>query len=63
MVNAHGKHPGGATNSGDYQADGSNLRDATAEEKVRYLNANKHKRKTAVETVSSDDRSGTGLVP
>jgi len=57
MVNAHGKYPGGATNSANYQADGSDVRDATAEEKVRYLNANKHKLKTAVETVSSDDRS------
>jgi len=51
MVNAHGKYPDNAVNKTTYRTDGSNVRDATAEEKLRYLDANKHKRKKAVEAV------------
>jgi len=65
MVNAHGKFPGGATNSANNRTDGSKVRDATTEEKTRDLNANQHKRKKAVDAASSDEQSqsSTGLVP
>jgi len=64
MVNAQGKYPAAATSSTNYSADGSDGRDATAEEKTRYLNANQHKRKKAVDAPSSDEqsRSTTGPV-
>jgi len=45
MVNVHEKYPDGAVNKAAYSTDGSNVRDATEEEKVRYCDANKHCRK------------------
>jgi len=60
MVNApRRKYSGNAVNKTTYRTDGSDVRDATAEEKLRYLDANKHKRKKAVEAVSSGEQSGS----
>jgi len=57
MVNVHGKYTENAVNNVAYRTDGSDVRDATAEEKLRYLDANKHKRKKVVGTVSSGELS------
>jgi len=57
MVNVHGKYTENAVNNAAYLTDGSDVRDATAKEKLRYLDANKHKRKKAVGTVSSGELS------
>jgi len=57
MVNVHGKYTENAVNNVAYRTDGSDVRDATAEEKLRYLDANKHKHKKAVGTVSSGELS------
>jgi len=64
MVNVHGKYPEGAVNKTAYSTDGSNVRDATEEEKVRYRDANKHQRKKPVDGKSSSSepsQSGTAL--
>jgi len=63
MVNVHEKYPDGAVNKAAYSTDGSNVRDATEEEKVRYRDANKHRRKKVDEKSSSSEpsRSGTGV--
>jgi len=53
MVNVHGKYTDNAINNTAYRSDGSDVRDATAEEKLRYLDANKHKRKKVTSTVAS----------
>jgi len=57
MVNIHGKYTNNAVNNAAYRSDGSDVRDATAEEKLRYLDANKHKRKKATSAVSSAEIS------
>jgi len=57
MVNVYGKYTENAVNNAAYRTDGSDVRDATTEEKLRYLDANKHKRKKAVGTVSSGELS------
>jgi len=57
MVNVHGKFTDSAINNTAYRTDGSDVRDATAEEKLRYLDANKHKRKKATSTVNSTETS------
>jgi len=57
MVNVHGKYTENAVNNTAYRTDGSDIRDATAEEKLRYPDANKHKRKKGVGTASSGDLS------
>jgi len=57
MVNVHGKYTENAVNNTAYRTDGSDIRDATAEEKLQYLDANKHKRKKAIGTVSSGELS------
>jgi len=57
MVNVHGKYTDNANNNTAYQTDGSDVRDATAKEKLRYLDANKHKRKKATSTVESAETS------
>jgi len=64
MVNVHEKYPDGAVNKAAYSTDGSNVRDATEEEKVRYRDANKHSRKKVDEKSSSSEPSAStsGLV-
>jgi len=65
MVNVHGKYPEGAVNKTAYSTDGSNVRDVTEEEKVRYRDANKHQRKKPVDGKSSSSepsQSGTALM-
>jgi len=57
MVNVHGKYTENAINNTAYGTDGSDVRDATAEEKIRYLDANKHKGKKATSAVSSAEIS------
>jgi len=57
MVNVHGKYTDNAINNTAYRTDGSDDRDATAEEKLRYLDANKHKRKKGTGAVSSAEPS------
>jgi len=57
MVIVHGKYTDNAINNTAYRTDGSDVRDATAEEKLRYLDANKHKRKKATSAVSSVEPS------
>jgi len=57
MVNVHGNYTKNAVNNAAYQTDGSDVRDATAEEKLQYLDANKHKRKKAGGTVLSGELS------
>jgi len=64
MVNVHEKYPEGAVNKTAYSTDGSNIRDATEDEKIRYRDANKHRRKVPVEEKSSSSEpshSGTAL--
>jgi len=56
-VNVHGKFPENAINNTAYNTNGSDVRDATAEEKIRYLDANKHKQKKAVDAASSGEAS------
>jgi len=65
MVNVHGKYTDNAINNTAYRTDGSDVRDATAEEKLRYLDANKHKRKKATSTVTSSEigKSDTAADP
>jgi len=62
MVNVHEKYPDGAVNKAAYSTDGSNVRDATEEEKVRYRNANKHRRKKVDEKSSSSEPSASNTV-
>jgi len=57
MVNVHEKYPEGAVNKAAYSTDGSNVRDATEEEKIRYRDANKHRRKKVDEKSSSSEPS------
>jgi len=57
MVNVHVKYPEGAINGAAYSTDGSNVRDATEEEKVRYRNADKHRRKGVEEKSSANEPS------
>jgi len=55
MVNAHGKYPKGAVNKAAYSTDGSNVRDVTVEELIRYRDANRHRRKKPDEKSSSSE--------
>jgi len=57
MVNVHEKYPDGAVNKVAYSTDGSNVRDATEEKKIRYRDANKHRRKKVDEKSSSSEPS------
>jgi len=57
MVNVHEKYPDGAVNKAAYSTHGNNVRDATEEEKVRYRDANKHRRKKVDEKSSSGEPS------
>jgi len=60
MVNAHGKYPEGAVKKAAYSTDGSNVRDATEEEFIRYRDANKHRRKKLDEKCSSSEPGQSG---
>jgi len=62
MVNVHEKYPDGAVNKAAYLTDGSNVRDATEEEKVRYRDTNKHRRKKVDEKSSSSEPSVSNTV-
>jgi len=62
MVNAHGKYPDGAANKAAYTTDGSDVRDATAEEMIRYREANKHRRKKVDEKSTSSEPSLSSTV-
>jgi len=63
MVNVHEKYPEGAVNGAVYSTDGSNARDATEEEKVRYRNADKHGRKEGDEkSVASEPSQNNNAV-
>jgi len=62
MVNVHEKYPDGAVNKVAYSTDGSNVRDATEEEKVRYRDANKHRRKKVDEKSSSSEPSASHTI-
>jgi len=57
MVNVHGKYTENAINNTAYGPDGSDVCDASAEEKLRYLDASKHKQKKATSAVSSAEIS------
>jgi len=59
MVNVHEKYPDGAMNKAAYLTDGSNVGDATEKEKVRYRDANKHRRKKVDEKSSSSELPAT----
>jgi len=61
MVNVHGKFTDSAINNTAYRTDGSDVRDATAEEKLRYFDANKHKRKKATSTVEPAETSKSDM--
>jgi len=61
MVNVHEKYPDGA-NKAAYSSNGSNVRDATEEEKVRYRDANIHRRKKVDEKFSSSEPSASNTV-
>jgi len=62
MINVHKKYPEGAVNKAAYSTDGSNVRDATEKEKVRYRDANKHHRKKVDEKSTSSEPSQSGTV-
>jgi len=62
MVNVHEKYLDGAVNKAAYSTDGSNVRDATEEEKVRYRDANKHRRKKVDEKSSSSEPSASKTI-
>jgi len=62
MVNVHEKYPNGTVNKAAYSTDGSNVRDAMEEEKVRYRDANKHRRKKVDEKSSSSKPSASNTV-
>jgi len=55
MVNVHEKFPVGASNKSAYKTDGSDVRDATPEEMIRYRDANKHRSKKVDEKLSSSE--------
>jgi len=64
MVNVHEKFPVGASNKSAYKTDGSDVRDATPEEMIRYRDANKHRRKKVDEKSSSSEPSlGSTVLP
>jgi len=56
-VNVHGKYTDNAINNTAYRTNGSDVRDTTTEEKLLYLEANKHKLKKATSAVSSAEIS------
>jgi len=62
MVSAHGKFPENAINNTAYITNGSDVREATAEERIRYRDANKHKKKKALDVDSSTEPSRSGTV-
>jgi len=62
MVNIHEKFPVGASNKSAYKTDGSDVRDATPEEMIRYRDANKHRRKKVDEKSSSSEPSLSSTV-
>jgi len=62
MVNVHEKYPDGAVNKAAYLTDGSNVHDATEEEKVRYRDANKHRPKKVDEKSSFSEPSVSNTV-
>jgi len=64
IVNMHEKYPDGAVNKTAYSTDGTNVRDTTEEEKVRYRDANKHRRKKVDEKyLSGESRRSRNEVP
>jgi len=64
MVNVHEKFPVGASNKSAYKTDGSDVRDATPEEMIRYRDANKHRRMKVDEKSSSSEPSlGSTVLP
>jgi len=62
MVNVLGKFPENAINNTAYNTNGSDVREATAEERIRYRDANKHKKKRALDVDSSTEPSRSGIV-
>jgi len=64
MVNVHEKFPVGASNKTAYKTDGSDVRDATPEEMIRYRDANEHRCKKVDEKSSSSEPSqGSTMLP